>query len=180
MRRNQGPRIGYSWASVYEILSTDVTRQELYLRPFHILLSVFALAFFHAIPAGAEEEIPETIEITAGVFISGSDAAEREAAYRLDEAAYGHGRTREWGWYDSERKRQEIITARYRITKTLITNAQYRLFVMETGHPAPDVDEDTWVSYGLVHPYDRTRRFAWKGGAPPRRQAESSGGDGLP
>lgn len=137
---------------------------------FRILGLAFALLLWQGISAGAEEKIPETpetIEIPQGVFISGSGPAEREAAYRLDEAAYGHSRTREWGWYDSERKRGEINTTRYRITKTLITNAQYRVFVRETGYPAPDVDEDTWNSYGLVHPYKRTRRHAWKNGAPP-------------
>jgi len=134
---------------------------------FRILGLAFALVLGQGISAGAEEKIPETIEIPQGVFISGSGPAEREDAYRLDEAAYGHSRTREWGWYDSERKRGKINTTRYRITKTLITNAQYRVFVRETGHPAPDVDEDTWNSYGLVHPYKRTRRHAWKNGAPP-------------
>ena len=108
------------------------------------------------------------MEIPAGIFISGSDAAEREAAYRLDEAAYGHSRTREWGWYDSENERLGIKTDRYGITKTLITNAQYLAFILETGHPAPDVDEKTWASYGLVHPFQRTRRHAWKNGAPPK------------
>jgi hypothetical protein len=34
--------------------------------------------------------VPGAIQIPAGPFIAGSDRAEREAAYRLDEAAYGH------------------------------------------------------------------------------------------
>ena len=40
--------------------------------------------------------VPEVVEVPAGPFIAGSDAAEREYAYQLDEAAYGHSRTREW------------------------------------------------------------------------------------
>ena len=48
---------------------------------------------------------PEVVEVPAGPFIAGSDAAEREYAYQLDEAAYGHSRTRERGWYDRERPR---------------------------------------------------------------------------
>ncbi|MDA1090254.1 MAG: SUMF1/EgtB/PvdO family nonheme iron enzyme [Proteobacteria bacterium] len=112
------------------------------------------------------------MEIPAGPFITGSDPAEREAAYRLDEAAYGHSRTREWGWYDTEKQRKKIETGDYRITKTLITNAQYRAFIQETGHPAPDVDEVTWTSYGLVHPYELTRRHAWINGSPPDGRLE--------
>ncbi len=110
---------------------------------------------------------PAVIAIPAGSFIAGSDAAEREAAYRLDEAAYGHGRTREWGWYDDERPRGPVALPDFFITRTPITNAQYAAFVAATGHPAPDVDPATWKSYRLIHPYERTRKFAWTGGRPP-------------
>lgn len=40
-----------------------------------------------------------------------------------------------------------------------------------TGHPAPDVDRATWQSYGLAHPYERTRRHAWVDGQPPEGRA---------
>ncbi len=110
---------------------------------------------------------PAVIAIPAGSFIAGSDAAEREAAYRLDEAAYGHGRTREWGWYDDERPRGPVALPDFFITRTPITNAQYAAFVAATGHGAPDVDPATWKSYRLIHPYERTRKFAWTGGRPP-------------
>jgi len=59
----------------------------------------------------------------------------------------------------------------YQITVTPVTNRQYAVFVRDTGHPAPDVDPTTWQSYGLIHPYARTRRHAWTGGAlPPGRE----------
>lgn len=109
---------------------------------------------------------PETIEIPAGPFIAGSDRAERDAAYALDEAAYGHGRTRDWRWYESEPPRKTVDTPAYRITRTLITNRQYAAFIAATNHPPPDVDRATWKGYGLVHPYARTRRHAWIGGHP--------------
>ena len=115
---------------------------------------------------------PATVRVPAGPFVAGSDRAEREAAYRLDEAAYGHGRTREWRWYESERRRTRIETAAYAITETPITNAQYGAFVAATGHPPPDVDAGTWASYKLIHPYGRTRRFAWTGGRPPKGRAD--------
>ena len=110
---------------------------------------------------------PAVAAVPAGPFVMGSDAAEREAAYQLDEAAYGHSRTREWGWYDSEPARRTVELAGYFITRTPITNAQYAAFVRATGHPAPDVDRATWKGYRLKHPYQRTRRHAWTGGAPP-------------
>jgi formylglycine-generating enzyme required for sulfatase activity len=114
---------------------------------------------------------PATISIPAGAFIAGSDQAERDAAYDLDQAAYGHDRVRKWGWYDDEgpRRRQELPA--FAITRNLITNRQYSAFIAATGHPAPDVDRETWRGYGLIHPYRRTRRHAWaKGGPPPGRE----------
>jgi toxoflavin biosynthesis protein ToxD len=129
---------------------------------------VLAVASLAAAPAGAEPAlVPETVLIPAGPFIAGSDAAEREAAYRLDEEAYGHSRTRERGWYERERDRQEIELAAYRITATPITNAQYEAFVAATGHRWPSVTAEEWQSYGLIHPYERTERHAWQAGRPP-------------
>jgi formylglycine-generating enzyme required for sulfatase activity len=122
-----------------------------------------------ATPArAAEPPIPQVIEIPAGPFIRGSDAAEREAAYRLDEKAYGHSATRKQGWYDDEGKRRTVTLPAFAITRTLITNRQYAAFVRATGHRAPDVDRATWKGYHLIHPWSRTRKFAWSGGKPPK------------
>ena len=117
--------------------------------------------------AGGRGPVPELVAIPAGPFESGSDKAERELGYRLDEAAYGHSRTREAGWYDREYPRKTRETGAYRITKTPITNRQYWGFVEATGHPAPDVDAETWAGYRLIHPFERTRRHAWIDGRPP-------------
>ncbi len=111
--------------------------------------------------------VPETVRIPAGPFIEGSDHAERDAAYRLDEAAYGHSVTRRDRWYESERPRKERTLPAFDISRTPITNAQYAAFVRATGHRAPDVDRALWASYGLIHPWERTRRYAWTRGAPP-------------
>ncbi len=113
-------------------------------------------------------DIPEVIEIPAGSFIRGSDRQERETAYRLDEAAYGHRRTQEWKWYESEFKRGTAETPAFSVSRDLITNAQYAAFVKASGHPAPDVDDATWRGYRLIHPYHRTRRHAWHDGRPPK------------
>ncbi len=121
-------------------------------------------------PADCETRTPvlETIDIPAGPFIAGSDQAERDKAYALDEAAYGHSRTREWGWYDDERERQTINLPAFSITRNLITHADYAAFVAATGHTAPQVDKETWDSYGLIHPYERTRPYTWSDNTPPR------------
>ena len=120
-----------------------------------------------AAPAGAGDPSPALIRVPAGTFIAGSGVDEREAAYRLDEAAYGHSITRKNGWYEDERRPAKLRLPAFAITRTAITNDQYALFVAETGHPAPDVDRVTWKGYGLIHPYARTRKFAWRRGRPP-------------
>ncbi len=138
------------------------------------ILLGFALAWGAAGSTLANQDFaaPEVVSIAGGPFIAGSNPAEREAAYVLDEAAYGHGRTREFGWYDRERKRATYRLPAFEITRTPITNAQFAQFVAETGHPAPDVDEATWKGYRLIHPFERTRRHAWREGRPPMGRAE--------
>jgi formylglycine-generating enzyme required for sulfatase activity len=111
--------------------------------------------------------LPELTAVPAGPYIAGSDRDEREFAYRLDEAAYGHARTREWKWYENEPARERRETGAYRITRTPITNDQYAAFVAATGHRAPDVDPATWAGYRLIHAYERTRRHAWRDDRPP-------------
>jgi formylglycine-generating enzyme required for sulfatase activity len=118
-------------------------------------------------PVWSDAGIPETVVIAAGAFVRGSDRAEREAAYRLDEKAYGHSITRNNKWYESEFVRENQETPAFAITRTLVTNGQYAAFVRATGHRSPDVGRDTWQGYGLIHPYDRTRRHAWRLKAPP-------------
>ena len=128
------------------------------------------LAALTALPSGAgaaDAATPALLEIPAGPFIVGSDAAERELAYRLDEGAYGHSVTREQRWYAHEAKRATIALPAFTITRTAITNREYAAFVADTDHRAPDVDAATWAGYGLVHPFARTRRHAWRDGRPP-------------
>jgi formylglycine-generating enzyme required for sulfatase activity len=128
-------------------------------------MSLSALACYSA--GSAADAVPPLVEIPAGAFILGSDRAEREAAYRLDEGAYGHSITRERGWYADEAARATRVLPAYAITRTPVTNHEYAAFVAATDHRVPDVDAVTWASYGLIHPYPRTRRHAWQDGRPP-------------
>lgn len=131
---------------------------------------LLAISIVAALAPGAAAQplpLPEFVSVPAGPFVMGSDASEREAAYRLDEAAYGHSATRRQGWYSSEFPRQEARTGAYGIMRVPVTNGLYARFVTASGHPAPDVDAATWRGYGLVHPYERVQRFLWRDGEPP-------------
>ena len=156
--------------SRFRTRNTGLSPASVFRVSFFLCLSAFYFSIL-AYADGREEEqvvrVPETIFIPAGPFIAGSDRAEREAAYQLDEAAYGHSVTRRNRWYESEPDRQSLDLNAYRIMKNLVTNADYARFIADTGHNVPDVDPATWASYGLIHPYDRTRRHAWLNGKLP-------------
>jgi len=142
--------------------------------PILLRIPLFAalIAGLVATTAAADEvPVPATVAVPAGPFVQGSDRAERELAYRLDEAAYGHRITREREWYENE-PRRTVETAAFEITAIPVTNAQYAAFLDQTGHPWPDVDAKTWAGYRLIHPYSRSRRHAWSGPTPPAGRAD--------
>lgn len=115
---------------------------------------------------------PGAVRIPAGPFLMGSTRAERDAAYALDRAAYGHDRTRELGWYEVEQQLAEVTLPAFAIMRTTVTNRAYAAFVRDTGHRVPDVDPETWAGYGLIHPWGRTRRHAWTGDAWPEGRGD--------
>lgn len=130
------------------------------------LLTVFAWIAILSTDGRAEAETP-LVDIPAGPFIMGSDQDERETAYRLDEAAYGHSITRQNGWYDREPQRTVELDG-YSIQKFPVTNADYGQFLSETGHRYPTVTKAVWDAYGLIHPYTRARTYMWTSKLPPR------------
>lgn len=128
-------------------------------------LAFFGFAWLIAAAPAAAQEVPLTVPVNAGPFIMGSDPAERGEAYRLDTMAQGDKPTDRR--YENE-PRREVTTGFYEITVMPITNRQYRDFVAATGHPAPDVDAETWQKTEPALPYARTRRHAWQSGRPPK------------
>ncbi len=115
---------------------------------------------------------PATVAIPAGPFISGSDRSERELAYSLDEKAYGHSVTRKNKWYENELPRASRETGPFDIMVNLVTNADYAMFIAETGHAPPMVGPATWKSYRLIHPYERSLKFQWHGGSMPEGRGD--------
>ncbi len=111
---------------------------------------------------------PAVVDIPAGPFVAGSDAAEREAAYRLDEAAYGHSVTRKQGWYDREGARREKHLNGFSIMRRPVTNAYYSAFVKATGHRRPQVTPTEWRGYRLNHRFMRTLRYGWRSADGPK------------
>ena len=134
----------------------------------HILMAITGGLLLTGCGEGdLEAAMPDIIPIPAGPFIAGSDQAERQAAYALDEAAYGHSVTRQQGWYENEDERHSVTVAAFAVMASPVTNRLYALFIAASAHPAPDVDPATWTAYGLIHPFKSSRRFAWPDGAPP-------------
>ncbi|MBL4665871.1 MAG: SUMF1/EgtB/PvdO family nonheme iron enzyme, partial [Sneathiella sp.] len=113
---------------------------------------------------------PELVQIPAGTFIIGSDKAERDYAYQLDEIAYGHDFTRVNKWYENENASRSVFQAAFSITWAPITNQQYAAYINETAGTAPSVTEDQWESYGLIHPYSRALKYSWKNSTPPKNR----------
>lgn len=116
--------------------------------------------------AGQAAPIPDVVRVPAGQAVIGSDRAERELAYRLDEAAYGHSVTRQRRWYESEPARQTISHGAFDIMRNLVSQADYRKFIEATGHHAPDVSPSVWAGYGLIHPFKRTGPYRWHNDQP--------------
>ncbi len=131
-----------------------------------------ALSFFacSTISLAKDPDTADMILIPAGKFIMGSDEAEREYGYKLDEAQ-GSRAARKYKWFEVETRRS-VYLPDYYIDKDLVTNANYEKFIKATGHRAPFVDKKTWRSYRLVHGYKEVLRFLWQDGAYPKGRGD--------
>ena len=131
-----------------------------------LLVIPVLLGLGHGAASGAPPQLA-VVAVAAGPFVMGSDDAEREAAYALDEAAYGHSATRRQGWYRGEMPRQVVATGRYGIMRDLVTNDLYYRFLLAANRAAPDIDRPTWERQRLIDPYRLVERHLWREGIPP-------------
>lgn len=105
---------------------------------------------------------PQQLYIPAGEFLMGSTPDEREYAYRLDKEV-----TRAYGWYEKE-TRTRVKIGDFCIDRYPVTNAQYKTFMNETGHPEPYISPEAYQRQGfLVHPYAKVKEFLWQEGSFP-------------
>ena len=132
----------------------------------YLCLCAFVAASFQASLLVAQDTIssPELVTIPAGGFLSGSSRQERDKAYSLDEAAYGHSVTRTQRWYESEHELQTRSLPQYSIMKTPVTRCEYVQFLSSTDHPSPQIDQAAWDAQRLKHSYKSTLKFQWRRG----------------
>ncbi|MEM9539061.1 MAG: SUMF1/EgtB/PvdO family nonheme iron enzyme [Cyanobacteria bacterium P01_E01_bin.42] len=129
-------------------------------------------------PSRQEKEISDCgddakyILIPGGEFIAGSDRAERDYAYRISAIAAAKNAAdipreeellRQKRWFSGEPSRQTLSLPAFCIRRNLITNADYQLFVKETGYRSPGISETEYQKQGfLVHPYREVRPYLWE------------------
>ncbi|MFQ5464421.1 MAG: formylglycine-generating enzyme family protein [Thermodesulfobacteriota bacterium] len=111
----------------------------------------------------ADPRAIEQVFVPGGAATLGSDAAEKALGY-----AIGGAGARKWRWFDSEARRTVEVEDFY-IDRYPVTQAQYYIFVKETGHRRPFISEADYERQGfLVHPYASVRPYLWSDeGQPP-------------
>jgi len=115
-----------------------------------------------ALAAGCRSD-EHLVVIPAGPFWMGSDAKERDYAYRIGGEAARRNR-----WFDVELPRRRVRLSAYAIDRYLVTNVEYQRFIQETGHRAPSITEDEYQRQGyLVHAYQKVKPYLWRDGRHP-------------
>ncbi len=120
--------------------------------------------------------------VEGGVFIRGSDRTERDYAYRISaegaaeasaEVATIEANYRKSGWFDREPERQSIELPDFCLSKNLVTNADYQIFIDATGHVAPGISATDYQEQGfLVHDYSVVEPYLWQADQYPASQGE--------
>jgi len=120
--------------------------------------------------------------VGGGEFVMGSDAGEREYAYRISaegaanspaDVARIEARYRQQGWFDREPERQTQALPSFCLSENLITNTDYQIFVRATGYAEPGITSDAYQEQGfLVHDYSEVEPYLWQGGQYPAGQGQ--------
>jgi len=145
------------------------------------------------------EADPNFVFIPAAAFVSGSDRAERDYAYRIsaeaaagspDKVAQAEQRLRQRRWFDGEPERRQhpseqsrsdrkqeaeaaIALPAFCLGRNLVTNAEYQAFIQATGHPPPGISAADYQEQGfLVHPYKDVKPFLWQGDRYPAQEGQ--------
>ncbi|MGF1603578.1 MAG: formylglycine-generating enzyme family protein [Thermosynechococcaceae cyanobacterium] len=123
------------------------------------------------------EDQPGFTLIEAGEFIAGSDRKERDYAYQISAdsvtSAPSETELRQSRWFEGEPKREVRSQPTFCISRNLVTNADYQVFVKATGHPSPGISEADYQTQGfLVHPYGKVRPYLWRGNQYPTGTAK--------
>jgi len=120
-----------------------------------VILLLFYMLASHTAYANAWIDIP------AGDFLMGSTDQQIEAGYRISQKGYGHDGVREAHWFDGESPQITAHTNAFKIMQTPVTQAEYALFIEDTGYHAPFVSPKQWQSYHLVPPYSHVKPYLW-------------------
>jgi len=91
----------------------------------------------------------------------GSSPQQLQQAYRISLQGYGHDGVRQAHWFDHEAPQRTAQTRAFDIMQTPVTQAEYAVFIQETGYAVPFVSAQQWNSYHLAHPYSHVRPYLW-------------------
>lgn len=132
----------------------------------NFIIFTLSICLLELSPNTALAKNTQQMHIPAGPFIMGSDNAEREYGYQLDEARNSSA-SRRYRWFENETRTLKTLPG-YFIDRNLVSNADYAAFIETTGQPTPHVDRETWQSYKLVHPYNTAQKYIWKNNQVPQ------------
>lgn len=102
-----------------------------------------------------------TVEVPQGSFWTGSSLAERGQALDASYAANGPSAQATLRAIKAEPHPREVHLERYHVMPYLVTNAQYRVFVLATAAPEPWVDPARWSSFETGYAYSRAAKLFW-------------------
>ena len=122
-------------------------------------LACVAAAFFilFTVASSAGATLPRSEIIPAGEVTLGSDDEERAYGYSIGGAA-----AMRWRWCDVELQRT-VHVGEFKIDLWPVTQGEYLVFVIATGHRRPHISEAGYEEQGfLVHPYKEVKPYLWR------------------